>query len=321
MGINIRKPSINRLPQPRTLIEALKQSEEAGRISHKSHDKITDDSYIKFIDMMRKLEHFSTLEFATIYMTIPLEVLNKSNKEARLEGNLRALIKRVIRSKYSKAYKDKSEYYLTSNLRVFEEAQAFIEKKSGVKADYMGLIETYWSGLTEKHSPRITFVVETSISVTRQGNRHRNMSTLEESTTYVNYTKDKHGAGPTISYNKLLEGIAPFEEWEEAISFRNYTVERPEKEEIGIILDSAEESYKAYSDLVARGIKHSMAREVLQLYTATTVYWCGYLSDWMWFIKLRGSNHAHPDIRSIAHQVRNSLNSEKIFEGQESSLE
>lgn len=50
--------------------EDLKIIEEAGRVSHKSEDKITEDSYEKFISMLMKMGHTSVLEHRVITVDI-----------------------------------------------------------------------------------------------------------------------------------------------------------------------------------------------------------------------------------------------------------
>ena len=46
----------------------LKVIELAGRVSHKSEDRITEDSYKAFIKQMLKLGHTATLEFGSVYL-------------------------------------------------------------------------------------------------------------------------------------------------------------------------------------------------------------------------------------------------------------
>ena len=46
----------------------LKLVELAGRVSHKSEDRITEDSHKAFIKQMLKLGHTATLEFGSVYL-------------------------------------------------------------------------------------------------------------------------------------------------------------------------------------------------------------------------------------------------------------
>ena len=51
---------------PENPISMLRRLERAGRISHKSEDNITEDSYKSFLKMLIKLGHESVLEHATL---------------------------------------------------------------------------------------------------------------------------------------------------------------------------------------------------------------------------------------------------------------
>lgn len=51
-------------------VDMMKHIEAAGRVCYKSEDKITDDSYIKFIENLVKRGHESVLEHAAITVSI-----------------------------------------------------------------------------------------------------------------------------------------------------------------------------------------------------------------------------------------------------------
>ena len=45
--------------------------ERCGRVCYKSEDKITDDSYEKFVNMLINKDHARPLEFGTVHLLIP----------------------------------------------------------------------------------------------------------------------------------------------------------------------------------------------------------------------------------------------------------
>ena len=47
-------------------VEMLKMIERIGRVCYKSEDKITDDSYIQFVQMIVKRQHFSVIEHCSV---------------------------------------------------------------------------------------------------------------------------------------------------------------------------------------------------------------------------------------------------------------
>ena len=71
------------------MIGALKHVEKVGRTCYKSEDKTTEESHIRFVDMLIENGHLAMLEHATIYLTIPIEredLINiyKSNPYSRV---------------------------------------------------------------------------------------------------------------------------------------------------------------------------------------------------------------------------------------------
>lgn len=75
--MKIIKPSFEIIEQSSGLEGIYKQIEKAGRVSHKSEDKITDTSAKDFVDRMIKLGHGATLEFGTVYLKIPIDEYEK----------------------------------------------------------------------------------------------------------------------------------------------------------------------------------------------------------------------------------------------------
>ena len=54
------------------LVNMFKHIEMCGRTCYKSEDKITDNSYEKFINMLTSSNHGAMLEHGTVYLTIPV---------------------------------------------------------------------------------------------------------------------------------------------------------------------------------------------------------------------------------------------------------
>ena len=172
--MKILEPSIEIIPQGEGMVGALKHIEKVGRTCYKSEDKITEDSHIRFVDMLIEHEHYAMLEHATIYLTIPLE------KET--------LIDIYEKNPYSKVVKPKGDTYayVTTNSRVI------IENGWQCDMEYMASFPT-------KHARRITIKFNTQIAISREFNRHRVNSMAEQSTRYCNYSKDKFGEEISIN--------------------------------------------------------------------------------------------------------------------------
>jgi putative thymidylate synthase, flavin-dependent len=249
--IRFVQPWVKEIPQPTTLEEAFRLGELAGRISHRSEGKITPDSWRNFIKKMEKLNHLSVLEFAPMYLSVPFDVPTKE-----LEDN-----------EYTKTvYGDRTApggdgyKYITTNYRV--------------------LVENGWTDMTKywkvtpHHYLRHMFHVQTSIEITREWNRHRKLSIVEQSTRYVLATRD--GCLP------ICYGVTPFDNAE---------------------VDYFKEASKVYSYLIHKGRRKDAARRVLPLMTATQAFYSGFEDDWKKFIKDRTSTSAHENIRPLAEEI------------------
>ena len=171
--IRFVQPWVKEIPQPTTVEDAFRLGELAGRISHRSEGKITPDSWRNFIKKMEKLNHLSVLEFVPMYLTVPFNVDTKE-----LEDN------EYTKTVYGDGYK-----LITTNYRVL------------VENGWTDMVK-YWE-VTPQHYLRHMFHVQTSIEITREWNRHRKLSIVEQSTRYVLATPD--GCLP------ICYGVTPFD--------------------------------------------------------------------------------------------------------------
>ena len=243
--IRFVQPWVKEIPQPTTLEEAFRLGELAGRISHRSEGKITPDSWRNFIKKMEKLNHLSVLEFVPMYLSVPLDVNTKE-----LEDN------EYTKTVYGDGYK-----LITTNYRVL------------VENGWTDMVK-YW-GVTPQHYLRHMFHVQTSIEITREWNRHRKLSIVEQSTRYVLATPD--GCLP------ICYGVTPFDNAE---------------------VDYFKEASKVYSYLIHKGRRKDAARRVLPLMTASQAFYSGFEDDWKKFIKDRNNTSAHENIRPLAEEIK-----------------
>ena len=123
------KPSAQIIePTGYTIDDIYKSIELAGRVSHRSEDRITEDSAKTFVDRMKEMKHLSTCEFGTIYLyykvdkpsTMIKEIIDfyKNNQYSKVE----------CINNYSNTYSEcgmgrlydieYSEYFISTNLRV-----------------------------------------------------------------------------------------------------------------------------------------------------------------------------------------------------------
>ena len=268
---------IERLPG---LDGVYKQIELAGRTCYKSEDKITEDSAKEFVDRMIKSSHGAMLEHGTVYLCIENytdidEEKYKLNSYSRVTCVFPNLL------------------YVTTNMRVLVE--------HGWLDDLKWICEP-----TEYHEKRITARFTCDRGVSHEIVRHRVMSFAQESTRYCNYGKDKFGNEVTF--------IKPT--WYDIVSDE-------QKEAFDDFLSISEEAYMALVDkwenrtpdkryktkFKGNPLTPQQARQVLPNALKTEIVVTGFESDWEHFFELRTVGAAHPDIRKLALELQEKLNS------------
>ena len=272
----------------------LKLVELAGRVSHKSEDRITDDSYKSFLISMLKLGHTATLEFASVYIeytdidefmicydlglnfSISNSIYHRNRKTKRIYTNLR--------------------YLLNNCPRMF--------------VDYINdTLEYSDKFIPENNDPykRYCFNIITNRGVSHELVRHRVFSFLQESTRYCNYSKDK--------FSNELNIIDPFNNFIKIDKYVKFHYK-----------DTLELLEEDYASLTKAGLKAQEARGILPNDLKTEIYMSGFLKDWvghnvedtiyeiygeevkvtnrLGFDTLRNDKSAHPQAREIAEQIK-----------------
>ena len=261
------KPSYQIIePTGYTIDDIYKSIELVGRVSHKSEDKITEDSAKTFIERMMKMKHLSTCEFGTVYLKID------NSNDIVLVLNL---------NPYTKCKQVQDTCYVTTNLRVL------------IEHDAIWLLK-YLCEPTEYHHKRYTVKFICDRAIANEFVRHRKFSFLQESTRYCNYSKGK--------FNNELTFIIPY--WVDDIEEKSYIsfVEyHPTKyDPAKLWFDVCMNSEDTYIDLLDKGWKPEQARNILPLSLKTELYMCGFAEDWEQFFELRCAANAHPQARELA---------------------
>lgn len=271
------------LPQQGGIDGIYKQIELAGRTSYLSWDKMTDDSAKKFVDMLIKSHHTSVLEHGTVYLYDTYDV-------SAIGSWSKSIGKKYSDNKYSKVNHDGNMdiqgIHITTNLRVLQE--------NGWLDDLKHLCEP-----TKFHEKRLPVKVITDIGVTREFNRHRTFSIVEQSTRYCNLSKNG------ISF------IKPY--WYD--EKEDYSNDDISKSDFDTMCDFAERNYNI---LIGTLKKPQMARTVLPLCTKTEVVYTAFESDWRHFFDLRllcKTGEPHPQIKQLAELIKQEFEKAGVWEG------
>ena len=150
-----------------SLIGIKKFIERCGRVCYKSEDRITDDSYEKFVNMLVKRDHARPLEFGTVHLKISSGML--------FDKFLQDLV-------------DYKLYYITTNYRHYLQ----IIKKCPYIAEYFTEQDNCY------YPSRYTVHMVLSRGIMDEFRTHVSLSHLAESTRYCNYSKDKFGGEVTF---------------------------------------------------------------------------------------------------------------------------
>lgn len=261
-----------------TLQDVYKDIERAARVSYKSEDKITEDSAEKMVQRLISMEHYSPLEFGTIYLKLDRE------------NNFDIL--------------DKYDYNKFSAVTITKDSTRYIT------TNYRVIIENHWEddlqymcAPTKYHQKRTTVKFITNRAVSHELVRHRSMSFMQESQRYVAYDKDKFGK--ELTFIKPAWKQPEWPEWDEQA---NETVL------MHLLFVSIENTYMK---LRALGLTPQQARTVLPNATKTELYMCGFDKDWEHFFDLRDKTHVDPQMYDLAHPLHeefNKIKHEKISE-------
>lgn len=244
--------------------------ERCGRVCYKSEDKITDDSYEKFVNMLINKDHARPLEFGTVHLLIPnsdFKEVYTSLAEIGLDN-----------CDWLQYCYYQGAYYVTTNYRYYLD----IIKSAPA-------IQKYFSETYSKYYPkRYTVHFITNRAIMDEFRTHVTLSHLAESTRYCNYSKGK--------FNNELTFIIP--NW--------VNTHCPNKEQEGPSVPDMEWSSAmlnaetSYMNLLKMGWTPQQARDVLPLSVKSELISCGFGSAWYNFFYRRCAKDAHPMAREIA---------------------
>jgi len=268
--------------------------EKVGRISHKSEARVGETPE-DFVERIRKLGHWAVFDLGTVYLKVPKRIDVKSTY--KLLGN-----------NWTRWELEGDYYYITTNYRVI------------LKNDLKDYMETWWCDpIPGIHHLRVTSHWICSRNIANEVVRHGAFRFIQESTRYIDYSKEKHGGELVFIAPEFVQkfrpqtikpGLSNSELWEAllglnvpVVAVRNKNWENSEAE----YLWEVEEKILSPGD--ARGAVSGDLR--------TEFYMCGYLDDYyeesdteekIGFFTLRTAQSAHPDLRVLALKLKDLMN-------------
>ena len=248
--------------------------ERCGRVCYKSEDRITDDSYEKFVNMLEKRDHARPLEFGTVHLQMYISDFHK------LRDTL--CINNMWNDQWIKYHYVGNLTYVTTNYRYY---LAIIKVFPSAEKDFAPQDD-------ELYPKRYTVHFITSRGIMDEFRTHVGLSHLAESSRYCSYDKNRFGNELTF--------IIP--NW--------VNTNCPNKEQEGPSVASIEwstamlDAEASYMNLIKMGCTAQEAREVLPLSIKSELISCGFEDVWSNFFYRRCAKDAHPMAREIATKVR-----------------
>lgn len=318
--MKVIKSSVSILEQEPGVIGMYKHIERVGRVAYKSEDKITEDSWEKFVEMLYRKGHHAVFNLGTVYLSIP-----KQGNETIIE-NLKKTAPWTV-------WEEKTNIVLfTTNYRVI------------CQLGYVNVMKNFWCEPTDDHYHRVTAHWTCSRSIATEILRHRILCPVMESTRYVLYSKEKFGGelkfilpqwvyrvredisksidsltGEDMKYILELDGEDLWKELcilDRTVSSRDNFWRAAEEEYMYEVTNDEGEKLTAQE-----------ARDSLPMGLACELFTCGYVKDWLYqtpnpetnpekagFFNLRCASDAHPDIRVLAIDLKNQFIKEGITE-------
>lgn len=261
--------------------------ERCGRVCYKSEDRITDDSYEKFVNMLESRGHDRPLEFGTVHLKMILP---------DFEGFIHSLLTvGMLNNIWIKhAYKG-DVIYITTNYRYYLDI-----------IKYFPNVRKYLTEEDNEYYPKryaVHFI--TSRGIMDEFRTHVGLSHLAESTRYCNYSKGKFDNQVTFVIpswcNSLIEG-----------SEQKYSLFEINRDEI-VFMDVLRNAQNSYLSLLKLGWKPQEARDVLPLGIKSELISCGFEDAWKNFFYRRCAKDAHPMAREIANKLYEEFTKRQIL--------
>ena len=244
--------------------------------------------------------HLSVCEHATVHLKYPL-FMPRAIDQATI----------FVHNKYSRTKEHEGYIYVTTNMRVLIEHHWM---------DELEFIDT--TSNCPYYIPRTTISFITDIGASRELNRHRVNSIVEESTRYCAYDKGKFGNGITVVKLPWISDVDPTDEGHDYSEgffndnevFNNNVIEEQHTDNWNAVdwflygLQICDLVYRKTREL---GWTAQQAREILPLNTKTQVVHTAFDDDWNHYIDLRSngvSGVPHPMAKELADKVNDLIN-------------
>lgn len=297
--MKLENSNVSILEQKSGIEGMLKHIETVGRVCYASQDRITEDSYDKFLkNVIIGNGHWAALELGTVYLKVKKETSFTNKCIAQwLINNTRP---------FTRYNEDSDFYYITTNYRIINQA---------LDEDVKNFMYSFFAEPDDNFKKRVTVCWECARVIATEFLRHRSFSPMGQSTRYCNFSKGKFNNEITVIIPEFIKKIA--------IEKCNIDLnENPEKiyevaeaqDVVSSRIRKWKESEWEYMYEIGLGIAPEDARGILPFDLKTILYQCGYVEDFYYnppscsvekagFFNLRSDQAAHKDARVLSKRL------------------
>lgn len=251
-----------------------------ARICYRSENKTNNE---KLIDNLLVSKHLSMFRHRSVYWIIPIIKIQNTNIWT-------AITILMTNNVYVRHRADKNKYYIATN------GQFYIENldKLEILNEYIVDSLTFLNTEIGHKIARYTFKIVTQISTSRELNRVSPNNISEQSTRYV-----------------YEDGTLCRPHWlsKDASNVFDIKGDKLNASELRY-LNTCENAFIEYKNLIDAGLNRQDARGVLPLDTATVCAYTYFIDEWMHIIDLRyygTTGKPHPNAKIIAGRIRHCL--------------
>ena len=252
----------------------------------------------------------SVLEHGTVYLNIPITTHYSDCYNIYLSYPTYCRVSSSDNYDYLDIFGDKvCCKHITTNLRFIQEHDLWDDFKELICEP------------TEFHEKRLSVKVITDIGVTREFNRHRTFSIVEQSTRYCNFSKDKFGNEITFIIPVWFKDIFPEGHYEmKATCFEcnGKRIDMNYMKSVRPFLYLLHCSEDMYFRAIEYQNMPQQARQVLPLSVKTEVVYTAFESDWRHFFDLRlfgKTGEPHPQMKQLAELIKQEFEKAGVWEG------
>ncbi len=336
--MKILNASVQLIDKPEVVdrMSVLQYLEKIGRVCYKSEDRITDDSCVKFIKMLRDRKHWAILEHFIFTFDVPKDLFDQLNQvmievnDYRVQNFAQYFNKSICVDRYKVQHF--ARYFNKSIYVDKNDVTHYLVSASATAINNMINIPGLCIDAFMAIAKRLWVVIPEIILLPEDSEAMMLLKTTDESDVVILQPRDieklprnmrmQHDwfTAFYITNRAIANEVIrhrPFSYAQESTRYVKYgdiTIIKPmfdvntlsnetELQKYNLWRHAMETTEQTYSKLLDLGAKPQEARGVLPNDLKTELNQTGRLESWVHFFKMRCSDAAHPQMREVAEQL------------------